>query len=78
MSGGYYTKTTAEVFVPSTGLSYSLPTLPDHRYRHTMDSSNEQTRKRERAKVSVNNGQVMLEIAANLKRLIIKKYIDLI
>ena len=30
--------TTAEVFVPSTGQSCSLPTLPDDRWYHTMDS----------------------------------------
>ena len=29
--------TSVEVFVPSTGLSCSLPGLPDDRYRHTMD-----------------------------------------
>ena len=38
MSGGHGTYTTAEVFVPSTGLSCSLPTLPDDREYHTMDS----------------------------------------
>ena len=27
-----------EVFVPSTGLSCSLPALPDERFDHTMDS----------------------------------------
>ena len=39
MSGGSGDAgTTIEVFVPSTGLSCSLPTLPDDRWMHTMDS----------------------------------------
>ena len=38
LSGGNGAKTSVEVFVPSTGLSCSLPTLPDQRYDHTMDS----------------------------------------
>ena len=38
LSGGNGAKTSVEVFVPSTGLSCSLPALPDQRYDHTMDS----------------------------------------
>jgi hypothetical protein len=42
MSGGWGaydgTETNVEVYVPSTGQSCSLPSLPDQRYRHTMDS----------------------------------------
>ena len=41
MSGGYDNagRTSVEVFVPSTGQSCSLPSLPDRgRYGHTMDS----------------------------------------
>ena len=38
LSGGYGASTSVEVFVPSTGLSCSLPALPDERYSHTMDS----------------------------------------
>merc|ERR1719186_2533016 len=41
VSGGYgfgEAGTTAEVFVPATGLSCSLPTLPADRVEHTMDS----------------------------------------
>ena len=38
LSGGYGAHTSVEVFVPSTGLSCSLPALPDERYEHTMDS----------------------------------------
>ena len=41
MSGGggaFSSVEAVEVFVPSTGLSCSLPALPDERYAHTMDS----------------------------------------
>ena len=40
LSGGYDAgaRNNVEVFVPSTGLSCSLPALPDQRYEHTMDS----------------------------------------
>jgi hypothetical protein len=38
LSGGYYAEQSVEVFVPSTGLSCSLPSLPYQRYYHTMDS----------------------------------------
>ena len=38
LSGGDGARTSVEVFVPSTGLSCSLPALPDERYEHTMDS----------------------------------------
>ena len=38
VSGGYGDAiTSVEVFSPLTGESCSLPSLPDHRYRHTMD-----------------------------------------
>merc|ERR1711892_755721 len=39
LSGGIYTYDNVEVFSPSTGLSCSLPSLPDSRYGHTMDST---------------------------------------
>merc|ERR1711892_131117 len=39
LSGGAYTFTSVEVFSPSTGLSCSLPSLPDLRDGHTMDST---------------------------------------
>ena len=42
LSGGYDADDTVnrsvEVFSPSTGQSCSLPSLPDERFRHTMDS----------------------------------------
>ena len=38
ISGGDGAKASVEVFVPSNGLSCSLPALPDKRYEHTMDS----------------------------------------
>jgi hypothetical protein len=38
LSGGVGPFTRVEVFVPSTGLSCSLPALPDERFDHTMDS----------------------------------------
>ena len=38
LSGGWGAWTSVEVFVPSTGLSCSLPALPDQRSYHTMDS----------------------------------------
>jgi hypothetical protein len=37
LSGGVF-ETSVEVFVPSTGLSCSLPALPDYMWDHTMDS----------------------------------------
>ena len=37
ISGGYLAEYTAEVYVPSTGLSCSLPDLPNKRKYHTMD-----------------------------------------
>ena len=41
ITGGYDSdvKYTAELYLPSSGLSCSLPRLPDERYRHTVDSS---------------------------------------
>jgi len=38
ISGGYGTFSSVEVFIPSTGLSCSLPNLTDIRYGHTMAS----------------------------------------
>ena len=38
LSGGLGARTSVEVSVPSTGLSCSLPSLPDGRYGHTVDS----------------------------------------
>ena len=38
VSGGEGALTNVEVYVPSTGLSCSLPPLPDDRDEHTMDS----------------------------------------
>ena len=38
MSGGCGAYTNVEVYVPSTGQSCSLPSLPDERISHTMDS----------------------------------------
>jgi hypothetical protein len=38
MSGGYGADTNVEVYVPSTGQSCSLPSLPAEREGHTMDS----------------------------------------
>ena len=38
IAGGFGGLADVEVFVPSTGLSCSLPALPDERYGHTMDS----------------------------------------
>jgi len=38
VSGGSGAYTSVEVFVPSTGLSCSLPDLPDEKQYHTMDS----------------------------------------
>jgi hypothetical protein len=38
ISGGTDAGQSVEVFVPSTGLSCSLPALPDYRNGHTMDS----------------------------------------
>jgi hypothetical protein len=37
LSGGYH-ETSVEVFVPSTGQACSLPSLPDERWGHTMNS----------------------------------------
>ena len=39
ITGGYGSLDTAELYLPSSGLSCSLPRLPDDRERHTVDSS---------------------------------------
>ena len=39
ITGGYGSLDTAELYLPSSGLSCSLPHLPDYRERHTVDSS---------------------------------------
>ena len=40
ISGGYNSPLdTAELYVPSTGLSCTLPRLPDNRYSHSLESS---------------------------------------
>ena len=38
LSGGDDVGDSVEVFVPATGLSCSLPSLPDERFYHSMDS----------------------------------------
>eukprot|EP00091_Calanus_sinicus_P012997 TRINITY_DN28997_c0_g1_i1.p2 TRINITY_DN28997_c0_g1~~TRINITY_DN28997_c0_g1_i1.p2 ORF type:complete len:163 (-),score=50.34 TRINITY_DN28997_c0_g1_i1:16-447(-) len=38
LSGGGEALTSVEVFDPSTGLSCSLPNLPEERFAHTMDN----------------------------------------
>merc|ERR1711892_347638 len=39
LSGGDGAETSVEIYSPFTGQSCSLPSLPDQRYRHTMDST---------------------------------------
>ena len=39
ITGGYGSLNTAELYLPSSGLSCSLPRLPDARLGHTQDSS---------------------------------------